>query len=420
MAEATPTPPGIESGNTAWVLTSTALVFIMIPGLGYFYSGLAREKNALSLLLISLISVAVVLIQWFLFGFSLSFSTTGGPFIGNFDFALFRNVYTEGSVMPAVSTLTLAIFQGMFASITPALAVGAAAERFSFGPMIVFIFIWTTLVYDFLAYWTWGANGWLYKLGALDYAGGTPVHMSSGFAGLALAIYTGKRNDVGHNEPLQPHSMSSVILGTALLWFGWLGFNGGSGLGANSRAANALIVSNLAACAAGLTWMLIDYIRDRRVSALGFCSGVVAGLVCITPGSGFVGPAAALLFGFLGGVVCCFSTQIKHRLGFDDTLDVFAIHGVGGVLGAFLTGIFAEQHWIATDGTNTLPGGAINGHGMQILYQLASIGAGCGWSFVVTYIILFVMGKVGLNLRVSEDKEEWGVDHTEMGENTIG
>ncbi|KAL7752854.1 hypothetical protein RI367_001857 [Sorochytrium milnesiophthora] len=409
--------PGVLSGDIGFMLASTALVFIMIPGLGYFYAGMARDKNALSLMLVSILALAVVAIEWYIWGFSLSFSTTGSAFLGDFQFALLRNVGVAQTVASNLPDLVMCIYQAMFAAITPALAVGAIAERFALGPLLIFIFVWTTLVYNPIAYWTWGTNGWLNKLGAMDFAGGTPVHMTSGFAGLALALFLGKRKST--TEPHKPHSMSSVILGTSLLWFGWMGFNGGSALAANARAANAFLVTNLAACMAGLTWLVMDYIRDHRISALGFCSGAVAGLVAITPASGFVGPSASLAIGLLASLVCFYSAQWKHRFGFDDTLDVFGIHGVGGLLGNFLTGIFAEPYWSSLDGVPKTAGGAIAGQPMQILYQLAAIAAGASWAFCVTYIILFLMKLARLNLRVSEQKEEEGLDHTQIGEYTF-
>ncbi|KAJ3350903.1 hypothetical protein GGF32_004595 [Allomyces javanicus] len=415
LAAAAPLAPP-AAGDVAWILTSAALVFIMIPGLGYFYSGMARDKNALSLLLISMLSLAIVLVQWMIIGYSLCFSTTGGPFLGDGQFAFLMNVGGDQTVISTLPNLAFCLYQAMFAALTPALAVGAVAERFSLIPTCVFILVWTTLVYDPIAYWTWGANGWLNQLGALDFAGGLPVHMTSGFSALAMALVVGRRRESA--EPIVPHSMSSVILGTGLLIFGWAGFDGGSAGAANARAALAVLVTYLASAVGSLTWLVMDYIRDRRVSALGFCSGAVAGLVAITPASGFVGPAASLAFGFLGAVACNYATHWKHALGYDDALDAFGVHAIGGIVGAFLTGVFAEPYWIALDGT-VKPGGAIAGHPIQIVYQLASIGAGCAWAFVVTYIIVFVMGKVGLPLRVSAEAEEDGIDHAQMGEFTF-
>ncbi|KAI9222283.1 ammonium transporter [Blastocladiella britannica] len=409
--------PPPNSGDVSFVLMSTALVLIMIPGLGYFYSGMARDKNALSLILISIVSLAIVSLQWFVIGFSLAFSpdATNG-FIGDGKYLFLQGVADGQDVSAVLPAMAYCVFQMMFAAITPALAIGSVAERFNLIPMCVFILVWTTIVYDPIAYWTWGANGWLNKLGALDFAGGTPVHMASGFSGLALALACGKRRP--SDEPHVPHSISNVVLGTSLLWFGWNGFNGGSEGSANARAAVTFMTTNLAASIGGMTWLIIDYIRDRRVSALGFCSGVVAGLVAITPGCGYVGPAASLAIGFIGAAVCNMSSRMKHSLGFDDTLDVFGIHGVGGAIGNFLTGIFAQKYFIGLDGT-VKDGGAISGNPTLILYQMASIGAAISWSFVVTYLIAFVMSKIGLSLRASEEDEDMGVDHSQMGEYTM-
>ncbi|KNE65932.1 ammonium transporter [Allomyces macrogynus ATCC 38327] len=413
---ATAAPPPPAAGDVAWVMTGAALVFIMIPGLGYFYAGMARDKNALSLMLISLLSLAIVLLQWFVIGYSLAFSTTGGPFIGDGQYAFLMHVGADQTVAVTLPNLAFCIFQCMFAAITPALAVGAVAERFSLIPTTLFMLIWTTIVYDPIAYWTWGANGWLNKLGVLDFAGGTPIEVCSGFAGLGLALAVGKRRP--SDEPFKPHSMSSVILGTALLWFGWLGFNSASALAANARAALVLVNTNLAGAAGGMTWLVIDYVRDRRVSALGFCTGAVAGLVAITPACGFMGPAASIAVGFLAGVGCNYASRWKHALGYDDTLDAFSVHGIGGVIGLFFTGVFAEKYWIGLDGTDK-PGGALSGHPMQIVYQMAAIGAGAAWSFTITYLIAFVMDKIGLSLRVSAEAEDDGIDHSQMGEYTF-
>jgi len=390
----------------------------MIPGVGYYYSGMARSKNALSLIMLSMLSVAVVSVQWFLFGFSLAFSKTGGPFIGNFDFSLFRHVLqapSTGNVK--VPDLVFAIYQCMFAAITPALAIGSAAERGRILPMTIFLFIWSCLVYDFIAYWTWSANGWSAKLGTLDFAGGSPVHISSGAASLAYAIILGKRR--GHGiEDFKPHNISNVVLGTVFLWFGWFGFNGGSNAASTLRAAMACVVTNLATSIAALTWMIMDYRYERKLSAMGFCSGAVAGLVAITPASGFVGPSGAVAIGFFGAVGCNFACKLKHAFDYDDALDVFAVHGVGGFIGCVLTGIFAEAYLPNLEPGNTqYIGGWINGNWPQVGYQLADACSAMLWSFIVTYIILYLMNKVpGLSLRASEEAEALGMDHSDLGE----
>ncbi|KAK9762440.1 ammonium transporter [Basidiobolus ranarum] len=406
-----------SSGDIAWVLVSTSLVFLMIPGVGYFYSGMARSKNALSLIILCCLSVAVVLVQWFIWGYSLCFSSSGSWFIGNLDHAFLRNLLGDPSVgSPKIPDIAFMIYQSMFASIAPALAIGASAERARIFPTIIFIFIWATLVYDPLAYWTWSPDGWAMKLGSLDFAGGTPVHISSGVAALAYAIKVGKREGHG-TEEFKAHNMSNVVLGTAFLWFGWFGFNGGSALSGSLRAVMAIVVTNISAASGALTWVLIDYFRTgHKFSALAFCSGAVSGLVAITPGSGYVGPAPALLFGVVAGFGCNYARHLSHLLDFDDALDVFAVHAVGGFLGDLLTGIFAEQRIAALDGS-TISGGWINGNFMQITYQLAGSSAGFAWTFIVTYLILCIMDRIpGLSLRADVESERLGLDLSELGE----
>ncbi|KAI7906524.1 ammonium transporter AmtB-like domain-containing protein [Cokeromyces recurvatus] len=407
-------------GDIAWVLTCTALVWLMIPGVGYFYSGMARQKNALSLIMCCVLSLVVVSVQWFIWGYSLTFSKTAtNGFIGNTENVFLRGVLGEPSIGSSnIPDLVFCVFQCMFAALTPALAIGSAAERARLLPMIIFIFIWSTLVYDVVASWAWSVNGWSAKLGAIDYAGGTPVHITSGFASLAYALILGRRE--GHDtkkEEFKPHNMSNVVLGTALLWFGWFGFNGGSGLSGNLRAAMACVVTNLAASVGAITWMIIDYRIERKFSALGFCSGAVAGLVAITPGSGFVGPAPAVAIGFLGACFCNLAVHLKHWLRYDDVADVFAVHGVGGYIGSLLTGLFAESYIAALDGSTEIAGGWMNHHWIQLAYQLAEATAGAAWSFVITYLILFIMNNIpGLSLRVNREAELQGLDVAEIGE----
>ncbi|KAI9480950.1 MAG: ammonium transporter AmtB-like domain-containing protein [Benjaminiella poitrasii] len=420
MDEPAASAPTYNSGDIAWVLTCTALVWLMIPGVGYFYSGMARRKNALSLIMCCVLSLVVVSVQWFIWGYSLTFSKTAtNGFIGNVENAFLRGVLGEPSIGSAgVPDLVFCVFQCMFAALTPALAIGSAAERARLLPMVIFIFIWSTLVYDVVASWAWNISGWSAKLGAIDYAGGTPVHITSGFASLAYALILGRRE--GHDskkEEFKPHNMSNVVLGTALLWFGWFGFNGGSGLAGNLRAAMACVVTNLAASVGAITWMIIDYRVERKFSALGFCSGAVAGLVAITPGSGFVGPAPAVAIGFLGACFCNLAVHLKRWLRYDDVADVFAVHGVGGYIGSLLTGIFAEAYIANLDGATVIAGGWMNHHWAQLGYQLAEATAGAAWSFVVTYLILFIMNKIpGLSLRVDREAELQGLDVAEIGE----
>ncbi|KAF9327509.1 hypothetical protein BGZ91_001434 [Linnemannia elongata] len=409
-----------EPGDIAWTLASTALVWLMIPGIGYFYSGMARSKNALSLIMLSCCSIAVVTFQWFLFGYSLAFSKSANAFIGNFDNAFLRGVLDAPSVGSSrIPDVVFMLYQGMFACLTPALAIGAAAERGRILPTLVFIFLWTTFVYDFIACWTWNPAGWSFVMGGLDFAGGTPVHISSGGAALAYALVLGRRS--GDHRDFRPHSMSNVVIGTCFIWFGWFGFNGGSALSANLRAAMACVVTNLAASVGGITWVLLDYRHERKLSVLGFCSGAVAGLVAITPGSGFVSPASSVAIGFLGACACNLAVRLKHHLKYDDAFDVFAVHGVGGIVGNLLTGIFAQKWVAALDGATVIAGGWLDGHWMQIVHQLADSAAGLGWSFTVTYLILFIMNKIpGLNLRAKAINEHRGLDLAELGEMAYG
>ncbi|KAF9066756.1 ammonium transporter [Rhodocollybia butyracea] len=408
-----------QNGDIAWTLASTALVFIMIPGLGYFYSGLLRRKNALSMIYMSVMTLAVVSFQWFFWGFSLAFSETGSPFIGDLKYFGMKGVAGNPSIGSArIPSLAFSIYQLMFAAITPMLALGAVSERGRLGPCMAFVFIWSTLVYDPIACWTWNSNGWSFVLGGLDFAGGSPVHISSGSAALAISIYLGKRKGYGTERlAYKPNNTSYVILGTALLWFGWFGFNGGSALSANLRAAMACTVTNLAASTGGLTWMLWDYRIERKWSAVGFCSGAIAGLVAITPGSGFVGAPAAVLFGVMAGTICNFATQLKFIFGYDDTLDIFASHAIGGVVGNLLTGLFAQASVAGFDGITVIPGGWLDHHYIQLGYQLADSMGALSYSFVMTTIILWVMHFIPfLRMRGSEEAEIVGLDEYDMGE----
>ncbi|KAI8078527.1 ammonium transporter AmtB-like domain-containing protein [Thamnidium elegans] len=417
----------ISSGDTGWVMLCSALVFLMSPALGFFYAGLARAKNALSLMYLTVMSVAVVSFQWYLIGYSLTFSETGSAFIGDSAHFLLRGVgrapQFPDQTIPASAFM---LFQCMFAAITPALAFGSAAERMSLGPAILFIFIWTTLVYDVITSWIWSKNGWLTLLGAMDYAGGTPVHISSGLAAVAYAMVVGKRRDYNENVNT-PHNVSFVFLGLALMWFGWFCFNAGSALAANARSVHSLVCTHLSACTAAVVWVLMDYQHTRKWSIIGLCTGAVAGLATITPGSGLVSPSSALAFGAIGSIISNVILRYKHRLGFDDALDVFAVHYIGGLVGLVLTGVFAEQWVIALgypEGTplEDIPiGGWLDGNWMQVPIQLAAIASVSAWSFFVTYLILIVLNKIPfLTLRLADEDEIIGTDWAEMGERAYG
>ncbi|KKK12560.1 hypothetical protein AOCH_004329 [Aspergillus ochraceoroseus] len=387
-----------SSGDIAWVITSTALVLLMIPGVGFFYSGLARRKSALSLIWLSIMSVGVVSFQWFFWGYSLAFSHGAGSYIGNLDNFGFKGVLAAPSVGSSkVPDLLFAVFQGMFAAITVALAVGAVAERGRMLPCMVFVFIWT---------WS------------LDFAGGTPVHIVSGTTALAYSLMLGKRRGHGtHELNYRPHNVTHVVIGTVFLWVGWFGFNAGSALSANLRAVMAAVVTNLAASVGGVTWCLLDYRLERKWSTVGFCSGVICGLVAITPGSGFVTPWAAFIFGVVGAAACNYATKLKYLIQVDDALDIFAVHGIGGFVGNVLTGLFAADYIAHLDGVTEIPGGWINHNYIQLGYQLADSVSGMAYSFFGSCIILFIINMIpGLSLRATEEDEILGIDDAEIGE----
>ncbi|KAM3415293.1 Ammonium transporter [Cercospora zeina] len=412
-----------ESGDMAWIIVATALVLLMIPGVGFFYSGLARRKSALSLIWLTVMAVSVVSCQWFLWGYSLAFSHTASSFIGDLSNIGLRNVLASPSVgSPRIPDLLFCVYQGMFACITVALASGAVSERGRMLPCVVFMFIWTTVVYDPLACWTWNPAGWSYQLGGLDFAGGTPVHISSGSAALAYSYILGKRTGHGtHALNYRPHNITFIVIGTVFLWVGWFGFNAGSALSANLRATMAALVTNLSACVGGVTWCLVDYRLERKWSVVGFCSGVVSGLVCITPGSGYVPPWAAVIYGLAAGIGCNFATQLKYYLGADDALDIFAVHGVGGILGNLLTGIFAADYIAHLDGYTRIQGGWLNRHWIQLAIQLADTVTGMAYSFTMTVLILILISFVSrwapaLKLRATSAEEDTGMDEAELGE----
>ena len=314
--------------------------------------------------------------------------------------------------------MMFAVYQGMFAAITVALAIGAAAERGRLAPAMAFAFVWSTVVYDPIACWTWNSSGWVYKLGGLDFAGGTPVHISSGSAALAYSLMLGKRKGHGtHELNYRPHNVTHIVIGTVFLWVGWFGFNAGSALAANLRAIMAAVVTNLAASVGGMTWCVLDFRLERKWSTVGFCSGVVAGLVAITPGSGYVPAWAAVVYGVVGATACNYATKIKFLLHIDDSLDIFAIHGAGGLVGDLLTGLFAADYIAHLDGFTEIPGGWLNKHWIQLAIQLADGVAGMAYSFAVSCAILFVINWIpGFHLRASEQEEMMGMDETEVGE----
>lgn len=398
--------PALNTGDTAWMLVSTALVLVMLPGLALFYGGMVRAKNVLSTTMHTFAAMAIIGVQWVVVGYTLAFGGAGS-FIGSLDNLLLNGI-TPGSLTGTIPTYVFVMFQGMFAIITPALISGAVAERMKFSTYCVFILLWATLVYDPLAHWVWGADGWLLKMGALDFAGGTVVHLSSGISALVLALFLGKRKGYPQ-ERMAPHNLPMTLLGAGLLWFGWFGFNAGSALSSGGSAALAFATTQTAAAAGALSWMLVEWIKVGKPSALGAASGVVAGLVVITPAAGFVTPAWGLLMGLLAGVVCYSGVMLKHKLHYDDSLDAFGVHGVGGAFGALATGVFA------TVGAT----GLIAGNVHQLWVQIVGVVAAGVYAVVMTGLILLVL-KAVMGLRVEGDEERMGLDqtaHSESGYN---
>ncbi len=397
----------ISSGDTAWVLTASALVLLMTPGLAFFYGGLVRKKNIVSTIMYSFVSIGLVGIVWVLWGYSLAFGPDIGGFVGNLEWFGLKDVSaTEaGPYSDTIPHQAFMIFQAMFAILTPALVTGAFAERMKFGSLCIFIVLWVSIVYAPLAHWVWG-GGWLGALGALDFAGGTVVHISAGAGALASALIIGRR--IGFPEqPMGPANVPLVVLGAALLWFGWFGFNAGSSLAADGVATNAFVVTNTAAAAAMMSWLILAWLIDKKPSAVGAASGAVAGLVAITPAAGFVGPMPALIIGVGAGVFCYAMVKLLLKLKVDDALAVFGVHGVGGMWGALATGLFVGIGFAALgDGIS---------RGEQIVNQLVGIGASFGWSFVVTGAIMLLIDKT-IGLGADEQGEGMGLDLTEHGE----
>lgn len=395
----------IDSGDTAWLLISTALVMLMTPGLAFFYAGMVRRKNVLGTIMHSFIMLCAISIVWILWGYTLAFGGDVGGFIGDLSMLGLKGVGTEAS--GTIPHLLFMMFQGMFAIITPALISGAYAERIKFSSMLVFSILWVTFVYSPVCHWVWG-GGWIGTyIGALDFAGGTVVHINSAAAALAAALVLGKRK--GYlKEPMAPHNLPMTVLGAALLWFGWFGFNSGSALASDGLAAIAFVTTNTAAAAAALGWLLIETIHRKKATAFGGVSGAVAGLVAITPAAGFVTPMGAIAIGFGGGVLCYIAVTLRPKLGYDDSLDVIGIHGVGGTWGAIATGIFAVAAIGGTDGL-------LNGNPGLVMKQVIAVVATIGYSLVVSLILFKVIDMV-MGLRVSEEEETKGLDLSQHGE----
>jgi Amt family ammonium transporter len=401
----------IDSGDTSWVLISAALVMLMTPGLAFFYGGLVRRKNILGVLMQCFIILAALSIQWVLLGYSLSFAP-GNGFWGGFAWAGLIGVGLEPypDYSATIPHQAFMIFQAMFAVITPALIIGAFAERMKFSAFLVFTLLWATFVYDPIAHWVWGVGGWLRNLGALDFAGGTVVHINAGMAALVTALVIGKRNCYD-KYATPPHNLPFSVLGAALLWFGWFGFNAGSALSANGLAANAFVVTNTSAAAAALTWALLDWKFTGNPTMLGTITGAVAGLVAITPAAGFVGVGAAIIIGICVSVLCFIAvTVVKHKLGYDDSLDAFGVHGIGGIWGSIATGLFASKA-INPAGAD----GLFAGNPRQLWVQLIGTVVTIVYAFLATYILYMIVDKI-MGVRVAQKEESMGLDLTQHNE----
>ena len=412
-AAAEAAPPTINTGDTAWMLTSTALVLLMtVPGLALFYGGMVRKKNVLATVMQSFAITCLVTVLWMIAGYSLAF-TEGNAYFGGFSRLLLAGMGSD-AISPLAATIPESVFmtfQMTFAIITPALIAGAFADRMKFSAMMLFMTAWSLLVYSPIAHMVWGPGGILGGLGVLDFAGGTVVHINAGVAGLVCALVLGKRVGYG-TEPLPPHNLVLSVIGASLLWVGWFGFNAGSALGAGAMAGMAMVVTQIATAAAGLSWMFTEWMLKGKPSVLGIISGAVAGLVAITPASGFVDPMGSLIIGIIAGIACYIgATSLKHALGYDDSLDAFGVHGVGGIVGAILTGVFAKAA-ISGSAAKT---GLIEGNGAQVVTQLIGIGATVVYCAIATFIILKVVDLI-VGLRVDPDVEREGLDINLHGE----
>jgi len=413
--------PFISAGNTAWMIVATAFVLLMtIPGLALFYGGLVRSKNILNVLMQCFIITAVISLEWVAFGYSNAFGATTGalaPYIGGFDWAFLKGIgindvspYYISQATERIPHILFVLFQGMFAVITPALIIGAFAERIKFRGFLIFTILWAIIVYNPIAHWVWSADGWLFKLGALDFAGGTVVHINAGIAALVMAVMLGKRKLPNGQHITAPHNIPLVVTGAALLWFGWFGFNAGSGLAADGLAASAFLVTHIAAASAALTWALLDWFINKKPTVVGIATGAVAGLVAITPAAGFVDVSSAIIIGLMVSVFCFFMVSVvKGKLGYDDSLDAFGVHGIGGIWGAIATGLFA------TPVIQSAYSGAFAGNTKQLGIQLIAIAATIVYSGVLTAILFKIVEKT-LGIRATEEEEISGLDITQHNE----
>jgi Amt family ammonium transporter len=411
LAQSAAPAPKIDTGDTAWILVSTALVMLMTPGLALFYGGMVRRKNVLGTIMHSFIAIALVSLQWILIGYSLSFGPDIRGFIGSLSWAGLSGVglAPNADYAPTIPHLLFMVYQMMFAVITPALISGAFAERMKFSSYLIFALAWTTIVYDPVAHWVWGSGGWLKHLGVLDFAGGIVVHATSGFSALAAALYIGKRKGF-LQEHMPPHDLPLTVLGAGLLWFGWFGFNAGSALSSGGLATMAFVTTHTAAVAATLTWTLVEWVHRGKPTMFGAATGAIAGLATITPAAGFVGPMPALVIGMAAGLLCYTALNAKTKLGYDDSLDAFGVHGVGGSLGTIMAGLFASLA-INAAGAN----GLLSGNPRQLAVQAGSVALVAAYSFVVSLVLFKIIDAV-MGLRVNKDEETEGLDISQHGE----
>ena len=397
----------IDTGDTAWLLVSSALVLLMTPALALFYAGMVRRKNVLSTIMYSMAAIPILSVKWALFGYSLAFGATHGGFIGGLELVGLKGL--AGQAHGTVPALAFVAFQMMFAIITPALISGAFAERMKFSAYVAFILLWSTLVYDPVAHWVWADGGWLFKMGALDFAGGTVVHLTAGMSALVCAFVIGKRLKYPQERAL-PHNLTMTMTGAGILWFGWFGFNAGSALGSGKLAALAFVTTHLGAAGGAIGWIAVEWKHRGKPTALGVASGLVAGLVAITPAAGYVAPWAAIVIGIIASICCYVAVLAKYKYGYDDSLDAFGVHGIGGLAGALLTGVFAEK--VLNDAGND---GALFGNPHQLVVQVLACLASGGYAVIVTFIVLKLIDKT-IGLRVEEAEEREGLDQTQHGE----
>ncbi|HUO58480.1 MAG TPA: ammonium transporter [bacterium] len=405
-APAAPAAPAISAGDTAWLLASSALVLLMTPGLAFFYAGMVRRKNVMATIMQSFFMICLISVQWVVFGYSWAFGD-GNAWMGGMKWFMLDGMPDVSPLAPTVPHYAYMIFQAMFAIITPALICGAYAERVSFKGFVLFSLLWATFVYDPVCHWVWSPNGYFCALGALDFAGGTVVHMTAGYSALALALLLGTRKGYG-KENMAPHNLTLVLLGASLLWFGWFGFNAGSACAANALSCNAFVTTNTATAMAAISWCVIELLHRGKATTLGAASGAVAGLVAITPACGFVNLSGSIWIGALVSVFCYLAIQVKLKMGYDDSLDAFGVHGVGGTFGAIATGLWAVKSVNGHDGL-------FAGNPAQLMIQVKTVLATMIFSFVMTVVLYFLVEKT-IGLRVNQKDEELGLDLSQHGE----